>query len=260
MGIEERFTSPLWGGRERSERVGVETKNPHPILLRSSSFGGSTSPQGGGERIIAIARSWIGTPYVHQASLKGVGCDCLGLLRGVWRELRGEEPEDTPPYSADWAEATGVETLYMALKRHLTEISPCDAGREALLDLLQPGDVVLFRMQESSRATASLHRRGRGPAKHCGIVACRTRSFEAPRVTLRSERRERLDPPTLFCFGGRVPYPWSAVALAKAEGRAGHLRMTRAALTLIHARQNRRVSEEPFSPFWRQRLAYAFRL
>ena len=28
---------------------------------------------------------WIGTPYRHQASLKGVGCDCLGLVRGVWR-------------------------------------------------------------------------------------------------------------------------------------------------------------------------------
>jgi hypothetical protein len=35
--------------------------------------------------IIAEARSWIGTPYAHQASVKGIGCDCLGLVRGVWR-------------------------------------------------------------------------------------------------------------------------------------------------------------------------------
>jgi hypothetical protein len=40
--------------------------------------------------IIAAARSWLGTPYAHQASLKGVGCDCLGLVRGVWREVQGE--------------------------------------------------------------------------------------------------------------------------------------------------------------------------
>jgi cell wall-associated NlpC family hydrolase len=33
--------------------------------------------------IVAEARTWIGTPYRHQASLKGVGCDCLGLVRGV---------------------------------------------------------------------------------------------------------------------------------------------------------------------------------
>jgi cell wall-associated NlpC family hydrolase len=31
------------------------------------------------EDIIAAARSWIGTPYCHQASLKGVGCDCSGF-------------------------------------------------------------------------------------------------------------------------------------------------------------------------------------
>jgi cell wall-associated NlpC family hydrolase len=31
-------------------------------------------------------------------------------------------------------------------------------------------------------------------------------------------------------------------------------------VTLIHARQNKRVGEEPFSPFWRAKLAYAFRI
>ena len=35
--------------------------------------------------ILTEARDWIGTPYQHQASLKGAGCDCLGLVRGVWR-------------------------------------------------------------------------------------------------------------------------------------------------------------------------------
>jgi NlpC/P60 family putative phage cell wall peptidase len=36
-------------------------------------------------QIVVATRDWIGTPYQHQASLKGVGCDCLGLVRGVWR-------------------------------------------------------------------------------------------------------------------------------------------------------------------------------
>jgi NlpC/P60 family putative phage cell wall peptidase len=101
-------------------------------------------------QIIRIARSWIGTPYIHQASVKGVGCDCLGLLRGVWRELHGDEPESAPPYSPDWAEATGEETLYMALSRHLREIDKRD---------MAPGDIALLRMLP------------RGPAKHCGILA-----------------------------------------------------------------------------------------
>jgi len=33
--------------------------------------------------LIDEARDWIGTPYHHQAELKGVGCDCGGLIRGV---------------------------------------------------------------------------------------------------------------------------------------------------------------------------------
>jgi NlpC/P60 family putative phage cell wall peptidase len=57
------------------------------------------------DMIVQEARGWIGTPYMHQASLKGVGCDCLGLVRGVWREVLGAEPEQAPPYSATWAEA-----------------------------------------------------------------------------------------------------------------------------------------------------------
>lgn len=51
------------------------------------------------EEIVAEARRWIGTPYRHQASLCGVGCDCLGLLRGVWRALIGPEPERIGAYS-----------------------------------------------------------------------------------------------------------------------------------------------------------------
>ena len=61
--------------------------------------------------IVAEATSWLGTPYRHQASLKGVGCDCLGLLRGVWRAFYGNEPETLPAYTPDWAEAKWAETF-----------------------------------------------------------------------------------------------------------------------------------------------------
>src|SRR6476660_700817 len=87
--------------------------------------------------IVAETRRWIGTPYRHQASLRGVGCDCLGLVRGVWRALYGEEPEAPPPYAADWAEAAAPEEpLLAAALRHLVL-------RE--LAAAQPGDVLLFR-------------------------------------------------------------------------------------------------------------------
>ena len=100
------------------------------------------------DRIVTAARSWIGTPYRHQASLKGVGCDCLGLLRGVWREVMGREPELPPPYSPDWAEA-GADTLVAAARRYLVEID----RRE-----IAPGDVLLFRWRDAL------------PAKHCAVT------------------------------------------------------------------------------------------
>jgi NlpC/P60 family putative phage cell wall peptidase len=89
-----------------------------------------------GERIVACARGWIGTPYRHQASLTGVGCDCLGLVRGVWRDVIGDEPETPPAYAPDWAEATRKETLADAAVRHLVPVATADAA---------PGDVLLFR-------------------------------------------------------------------------------------------------------------------
>ena len=94
-------------------------------------------------RIVAAARSWIGTPYHHQASVKGVGADCLGLIRGVWRDVYGEDAEHPPGYSRDWGEAAGEETLLQAAARHLV------ATR---LAQRQPGDVLIFRMRSGAIA------------------------------------------------------------------------------------------------------------
>lgn len=87
--------------------------------------------------IVEEARKWIGTPYRHQASLLGVGADCLGVVRGVWREVIGPEPEKPPAYTPDWAETRGGEDLLDAARKWLREIP---IGRAS------PGDVLLFRM------------------------------------------------------------------------------------------------------------------
>ena len=102
-----------------------------------------------GARAAALARDWIGTPYVHQASVRGGGTDCLGLLRGVWRALYGQEPEGVPPYTADWSEPAREELLWQAARRHL---QPLPGTRPE-----GPGEVVLFRMRAGS------------VAKHLGI-------------------------------------------------------------------------------------------
>ncbi len=71
------------------------------------------------DMIVAETRRWIGTPYRHQASLQGVGCDCLGLVRGVWRAFAGAEPQDMPSYNADWAETLRAETLFVGRARNI---------------------------------------------------------------------------------------------------------------------------------------------
>lgn len=40
-----------------------------------------------GAAVSAQARLWLGTPYHHQARLRGVGVDCAGLIMGVGAEL-----------------------------------------------------------------------------------------------------------------------------------------------------------------------------
>ena len=101
------------------------------------------------QQIVAITRSWIGTPYHHQESLKGEGCDCLGLLRGVWREFYGDDnPEPMPNYSPPWGDHRVDDPLMEVAKKYFTQV-----------DQPKEGDLLLFRM-----------RRGMA-VKHCAIVS-----------------------------------------------------------------------------------------
>ena len=101
------------------------------------------------EAVIAAARGWLGTPYHDQASLCGVGCDCLGLARGVWRDLIGAERQAIPPYSRDWGETGVCEVLADGARGMMIEIATAEIG---------PGALVLFRMAP------------RAIAKHVGIL------------------------------------------------------------------------------------------
>ena len=94
--------------------------------------------------VVTIARGWIGTPYRHQGSRKGVGCDCLGLVRGIWRERYGAEPEAPGAYGMDWAERSGEERLFAAALRHFG----APMARESMVS----GDLLLFRWQEDAAA------------------------------------------------------------------------------------------------------------
>ncbi|WP_417667429.1 NlpC/P60 family protein [Roseibium sp.] len=104
--------------------------------------------------VLAEAQAWIGTPYRHQASARQIGCDCLGLLRGIWRALYGTEPEPVPPYQPDWTAEDKADSLAAAGRRWLVPGS---------IGTAKPGDVLLFRWRDglSARHVGILSETGR---------------------------------------------------------------------------------------------------
>ncbi|MGB7334361.1 MAG: NlpC/P60 family protein [Salaquimonas sp.] len=136
------------------------------------------------EIILAECREWIGTPYRHQASKKQVGCDCLGLLRGVWRRLYGCEPQKLPAYSADWGEADSQEHLFAAAHEHMIPAQEFAIGR-----------AILFRWQSNL------------PAKHIGILMSENTFVHAyERVgVIQSSLGNHWRPRIVGCFEFPVP-------------------------------------------------------
>lgn len=108
------------------------------------------------DAVVEAACVWLGTPYRHQASVVGAGCDCLGLLRGVWRSLYGDEPVTVPPYRADMRGDDEAGSLLSAAESLLVRMDVPDAGR-----------VVIFRL---SRNIAP---------RHCGILISPLRFIHA---------------------------------------------------------------------------------
>lgn len=112
------------------------------------------------DQIVSSARAWIGTPYKHQFSVNQCGCDCLGLIRGVYRDNIGEEPEKAPPYSPSWGEVGIRELMLEVAERHLVKA----LDQTTLL----PGQILFFRMQKGVMA------------KHCGIVGKAYKDKDSP--------------------------------------------------------------------------------
>lgn len=81
--------------------------------------------------IVTAARTWIGTPYMHQARHKGVGVDCIGLVIGVARELQ------MVPAGFDvngYSRVPDRVSLMRHAHLHMTLVS---------IDTMQEGDVVV---------------------------------------------------------------------------------------------------------------------
>lgn len=81
------------------------------------------------QKIIQIAREYIGTPYHPCARVKGAGVDCLTLLSGVWEDAGFIEKADIPHYSPQFMLHRSDELYLGGLEKYAKEITvPKPAG------------------------------------------------------------------------------------------------------------------------------------
>ena len=88
-----------------------------------------------GTDIVREARSWIGTPFRWQASVRGVGCDCKGLVYGVARELQMPEACSLHARMADYRTVVDEKLLRQGIEANFVQIETPEAGDVLLLRL-----------------------------------------------------------------------------------------------------------------------------
>lgn len=98
------------------------------------------------DMIVAEAREWIGTKFHHQGRVKGVGCDCIGMVLGALhnagaRSRKRDDAGNPIPFTTfdrrDYAPDPNSERLKHTLDEHLREIP---------LSAIRQGDVLLFKV------------------------------------------------------------------------------------------------------------------
>lgn len=100
--------------------------------------------------IVAEARTWLGTPFHHQARLKGKGCDCLGLIVGVVDTLGLEDANGKKLAAYDevtYSREPDGAYLTAKLTGLLDEVPAAEA---------RAGDLALFRIRENPQHLAIL--------------------------------------------------------------------------------------------------------
>lgn len=92
------------------------------------------------DAIVAEAREWLGTKFAHQQACKGVGCDCIGLIRGVARNVGFTDPFVTGAARrfAGYSRSPNPESLREACAMFLSPILAQDAVE---------GDILVFRFE-----------------------------------------------------------------------------------------------------------------
>ena len=159
------------------------------------------------ERIVAEARSWVDTPYIHQACAKGVGVDCAMLIRAVGETCKvvSVDPATWQRF-ANYSRTPNPSRMGEALKTFMVEIQAGEAG---------PGDVMWLEWREAL-------------AMHLAILASRGKrlmmihAYARAGVSINTGQAEGRVVEHGFTaeWPGRVVSWWRYPGLAEPQGRA----------------------------------------
>lgn len=88
-------------------------------------------------KVEKAARDLIGTRYMLGYSKPKIGCDCIGVIEHVWREVRGDSPPLRAPATVDYYNDPR-DLLLNGARRYLQE-----------LKLAELGAVLVFRIRDT---------------------------------------------------------------------------------------------------------------
>jgi NlpC/P60 family putative phage cell wall peptidase len=95
------------------------------------------------QQIVDEARTWIGTPWRHQAMTKGVGADCLGFLAGLAYDLGycDARTHVREPEQRAYGREADPALLYAACEQYLDRV-PLQEARLADIIQMRPANGV----------------------------------------------------------------------------------------------------------------------
>jgi cell wall-associated NlpC family hydrolase len=112
-------------------------------------------------RVVATARSWMGTRFHHQGRLKKTnahkgGVDCLGLVVGVASELQLQLSDNTPLTQFDETDYSHYPNSQHLREKLAKVLSPIPIAE------IQPGDVILLNIDNNPQHLAIVSDRDGG--------------------------------------------------------------------------------------------------
>lgn len=108
------------------------------------------------DKLIELAKTYIGTPHINGGDIKGAGLDCCTLVTNFYAELGYKKIPVSFGYSADWyCRRKCKEILLPYLEKYFDKVAS-----------LLPGDLVSYRWGYSSYAHLSIYLGNRKFA-HC---------------------------------------------------------------------------------------------